>query len=90
MKNPKITIDKLANIIVVRLPKRSANRAEIGIAKPKNNTEIKGQVVHFVNLSDKLQKENKLLKEKLYLLENDPESYKIRMEVDPYNEENWD
>jgi hypothetical protein len=38
----------------------------------------------------KLEKENKMLKEKLFLIERDPEAYKRRKEVDPFDEEDWD
>ena len=37
-----------------------------------------------------LKKQNKILNSKLFLIENDPEAYKRRKELDPYDEENWD
>ncbi len=38
----------------------------------------------------RLEEENKMLKDKLFLIERDPVEYKRRKEVDPFDEENWE
>lgn len=55
-----------------------------------DNSKINKSLYHYTNLSKKLEKENKILRQKLELLERDPDEYKKRNSIDPFNEENWE
>jgi len=64
--------------------KNEANNYFITINRlKKDNIDLKQRI-------ENLLKENKKLNESLKFIENNPEEYKRRKELDPFNEEEWD
>jgi len=55
-----------------------------------DNSKLISEYQKTMQEKTSLEKENKMLKDKLFLIERDPVEYKRRKEVDPFDEENWE
>lgn len=56
----------------------------------KLRDDARRELTKTVRLNEKLEMDNKILKLKLELLETNPDEYKRRKILDPFNEENWE
>ncbi len=79
-------IEENKNYIVEDLKK--TKEALRRVINEKN--EIQKELIHYLELSNKSTKENNVLRDKLKLLETNPEEYHKRKSLDPYGEENWE
>lgn len=55
-----------------------------------DNSKLMSEYQKTMQEKTSLEKENKMLKDKLFLIEKNPDEYKRRREVDPFDEENWE